>query len=120
MSIVKQIFVVFGVCLVGGALSALSPLPVPGSILAMLLLLALLGTGLLKEKSVRELGGFLQKHMVFFFIPAGVSLVADLELLRQSLVPFLVIGAASTFVTFGAAAGAVWLVRRLQRKRSEK
>ena len=52
MKILLQIAAVFGICWVGEGLAKL--LPLPGSVISMILLLILLLTGLLKPHHIRE------------------------------------------------------------------
>src|SRR6516162_1753489 len=50
-------------------------LRVPGNIVGMLLLLALLSTGVVQERWVAAAAGVLAKHLAFFFIPIAVGLM---------------------------------------------
>lgn len=43
------------------------PLPIPNSIMAMVLMLVLLALRWLRADSIRQVVDFLQKNMVFFF-----------------------------------------------------
>lgn len=71
MPLIKQIFVVFFICLLGNFLSECIPLPIPNSIMAMVLMLVLLALRWLRADSIRQVVDFLQKNMVFFsFRPA--------------------------------------------------
>jgi hypothetical protein len=45
-------------------------IPVPSNLLALLLLLVLLTTGLLRPAHVEELASFLLSHLSFFFVPS--------------------------------------------------
>ena len=53
--------------------------------------------------------------MAFFFIPAGVGIMEYFDVLRECLLPFLVICVISTVLTFAVTAGTVALVMKLQR-----
>ena len=116
MNYIRQILLLFGVCLAATALSGLLPVPVPASVLAIVLLLALLGLGWVKEASVQGLCEFLQKNLTFLFLPAGVGMLEHLGVLRQSGLALLTVCVVSSFFTFGAAALAVRLVQRLQKR----
>ena len=112
MKILLQIAAVFGICWVGEGLAKL--LPLPGSVISMILLLILLLTGLLKPHHIREKSDFLLQNMAFFFIPAGVALMEVFGIL------FLAICILSTFLTFAVTAytvkGAMWLQKRIASK----
>ena len=58
-------------------------LRVPGNIVGMLLLLALLSTGVVQERWVAAAAGLLTKHLAFFFIPIAVGLMDWGSLLWQ-------------------------------------
>ena len=98
--------------------------PVPGSVLAMVVLFILLVTGILKVDHIRQKSDFMLKNMAFFFIPAGVGIMEYFDVLRECLLPFLVICVISTVLTFAVTAGTVALVMKLQRmwdmRRKEK
>ena len=75
MKIICQIGVIFAVCWFSQLIEAALPVPFPASVIGMLLLLALLATGLLKIEHIREKADFLLANMAFFFLPAGVSVI---------------------------------------------
>ena len=130
MKILLQIAAVFGICWVGEGLAKL--LPLPGSVISMILLLILLLTGLLKPHHIREKSDFLLQNMAFFFIPAGVGILENFDQLKanlllevfgilwENLLPFLAICILSTFLTFAVTAytvkGAMWLQKRIASK----
>lgn len=124
MKILLQIGVVLLICLISEAVSLLFPFPFPGSVLAMIVLFILLVTGILKVDHIREKSDFMLKNMAFFFIPAGVGMIEYFDVLKECLLPFLVICVVSTVLTFAVTAGTVALVMKLQRmwkmRRKEK
>ena len=83
--------------------------------LAILLLAGLLGFGLVKEGSVAGLCDFLQGHLTFLFLPAGVGLLEHLDLLASSGAALAAVCLVSGFFTFAAAALTVRLVQRIQK-----
>jgi holin-like protein len=79
-------------------------LRVPGNIVGMLLLLALLSTGVVKEHWVAAAADVLTKHLAFFFIPIAVGLMDWGGLLCQVghwLLLALVVSSAAGMVTTG-------------------
>ena len=59
----------------GEILKYLLPLPIPGSIYGLGLMLLFLSLKVIKIESVREVGEFLIEIMPVMFIPAGVGLI---------------------------------------------
>ncbi|MCA1058750.1 CidA/LrgA family protein [Rossellomorea aquimaris] len=50
-------------------------LPIPGSIIGMMLLFLLLLTGVLNERILMDGSGFFLRHFSFFFLPLSVSAI---------------------------------------------
>ena len=102
MKIICQIGVIFAVCWFSQLIEAALPVPFPASVIGMLLLLALLATGLLKIEHIREKADFLLANMAFFFLPAGVSVINYFDVLGRSAVALVLVCLLSTVITFGA------------------
>lgn len=115
-----QIGILFAICLAGEWIALLLPIPFPGSVAAMLLLLLLLLTGLLKVGNIRTIADFMLSNMSFFFIPAGISILEYIGLLRGNLLPILAVCVCSFLITFGVTALTVKLVFCLQRRGNRK
>jgi holin-like protein len=50
-------------------------LPIPGNVVGIVLLYALLNLGLVRLEHVQDAADFLLRHLVFFFIPVAVDLM---------------------------------------------
>ena len=96
MKILRQFSIILLVSLIGEALSALLPLPVPASIYGIALMFALLCTGVLRVEQVRQASSFLIEIMPVLFIPAGVGLMQSFGLLLPALPAYAIITAVST------------------------
>ena len=116
LKIICQIGVIFAVCWVSKVIEALLPFSFPASIIGMLLLLLLLVTGALKLDHIREKADFLLANMAFFFLPAGVSVLKYVDVLKASALPLVIICLVTTVLTFGATALGVKLTLRLMER----
>ena len=87
VKLLVQIGIVFGICLLGEWIASLLPFVFPSSVISMILLFLLLLIGLLKVEHIREKTDFLLKNMAFFFIPSGVALMEQTELLKGKILP---------------------------------
>lgn len=67
----------------GGQISLVSGLPIPGSIFGMVLLFLLLLCGVIKIEYIQETADFLIKHMMFFFITIAVGLINSAEIFYE-------------------------------------
>lgn len=108
------LLIILACLFLGSAIAVLSGLPVPGSVLGMLIFLGYLQWRKpgVRSGSVRAADGLLA-NMQLFFIPPGVGIVAHLALLRAewaaALGGFFASWAAALLVT---ALTAVLLLRR--------
>lgn len=109
MKILCQIGVIFGVCWVSQMVEGLLPVAFPASVIGMALLFGLLCTRRLRLEHVREKSDFLLGNMAFFFVPAGVSVINYFDVLKSSLLPFLLICLLTTVITFAATAYSIRL-----------
>ena len=101
MKYIFRLSIILGVSLLGELLNALLPLPVPGSIYGLVLMLAGLCTGVIPLREVNATGRFLIEIMPVMFIPAAVGLLNSWGVLRPMLVPVTVIMVTSTFLVMG-------------------
>lgn len=98
MRYMKQFGVILGVTCIGEIIKYFVPLPIPGSIYGLVLMLLLLMTKVIKLEQVKETGEFLVEIMPLMFIPAGVGVLTSWEQLQGIIVPVLTITVVSTFV----------------------
>lgn len=117
MRILGQIGIVLGVCLAGEGLAMALPFAFPGSIIAMVLLFLLLLTRVVHPRHIQEKASFMLKNMAFFFIPAGVGILENFDLLKSSWLPFLAVCLITTVLTFAATAYTVQGVMALCARR---
>ena len=117
MEILAQIGVVLGICLLGEAVSAVLPLPVPAGVTSMILMFALLCTGRFKQKSIEGMSSFLLRNMAVFFIPSCVGIMRYADVFLRNALPILLICVLTTPVVFFAAGTSVRLTMRwMERK----
>ncbi|WP_371381123.1 CidA/LrgA family protein [Sporomusa aerivorans] len=88
----------------GNQITALSGLPIPGTVFGMVLLFVLLLSGIIKLHYIQAAADFLLKHMLFFFIPIAVGLmdwgavfyeygvILTVALLAGAVLPFFTVG----------------------------
>ena len=98
MKFLRQFLIILILCVVGEVLNKVVHIPLPGSIIGMILLFVCLLFGLIKLEMLEEISKFLLDHLAFFFIPAGVGLIAYASILKESLLPILVICFVTTFL----------------------
>lgn len=100
MKYIQQFAIIALFSLIGEGLHALIPLPVPGSIYGMLLLLIALCLKVVKPAFIKETAGSLIEIMPLLFIPAAVGLLDCWESIQGQLMAILVIIVVSTLLVF--------------------
>lgn len=113
----KQLGIILALALAGEAVSRLSGLPIPGSILGMLLLLILLKTKILRVEQVSEVTDFLLAHINFFFIPVGVGIMVSYKYLEGHYLAGITLILATTVVVMAVSGGVTEILARRREKR---
>ncbi|OSM96876.1 MULTISPECIES: CidA/LrgA family protein [Lonsdalea] len=92
-------FVLIYLCLyAGNTISALLPITIPGSIIGMLILFALLSSQILPADWVRPGCHLLIRYMALLFVPIGVGVMSYFDLLRSQFGPIVVSCLISTLI----------------------
>ena len=96
------------------------PLPVPASIYGLLLLFALLKSGLLKLEQIEDVGNLLLELMPLLLVPASVSVLTALDTIQTMLLPVLLMGFIGTMaVMLVTGLLSQWIIRRKGEKSHE-
>lgn len=119
MKIIKQIGIIFGICWLSQVIEYLLPFDFPASVIGMILLFVCLLTKVLKIEHIQEKSDFLLSNMAFFFIPAGVSMINYMDILKSNAVQLVIICVITTILTFAVTSYSIRLTMRLMNKRKE-
>lgn len=101
MKYLNQFLIILGFTLAGEALQRIVPLPIPASVYGIVLLFAALCLGLVKLEQVKEVGGFLTSILPILFVSPAVGILENWALIKGSILPMVLLAAASTVLTFG-------------------
>lgn len=85
-----QVIVIALVLFVSKIIESFMPIPMPASVIGLVLLFVLLCTGAVKLVEVEKVGTTLTNNIGLLFVPAGISVVNSLGVISQA--PFLIIG----------------------------
>ena len=106
----KQLGVLLACCVGGSLLSLLLRGLLPGNVLGLTLLLALLIFGAVRLHHVESVADFLLQNMAFFFLPA----------IKSEALAILAVCLLTTLCTAAATALTVHIVFRLQHRETEE
>lgn len=95
---ILQCAVLFAFLAMGELVVFLTGIPVPSSIIGLILLTLALQTGVVKLRHVEGVADFLVKNLGFFFVPAGVALMLHFDLIKQQWLPILAASVISTVI----------------------
>lgn len=96
----------------GAFIASMLHLPVPGTVIGLLILLVLLVPLRRVPDALRDTCVFLLGHLNLFYIPAGVGVMAYVALVRKDLWPIVVVLFLSTFLaTIAAALAFQWAAK---------
>ncbi|GFI65815.1 antiholin-like protein LrgA [Lachnospiraceae bacterium] len=113
MKLMKQLAVIMTISFLAELMEILIPLPVAASVYGLLLMLIGLVTKVIPLEKVEDGADFLIEIMPILFVPPTVGLIANVEALRQMLVPLFVISITTTILIM-AVTGRV--TQRLMRR----
>lgn len=94
---ILQCGILFAFLAAGELIVAVTGIPVPSSIIGMLLLTAALKPRVVRISWVDRISDFLVRNLGFFFVPAGVGLMRCLGVIKGELLPIMIATIASTF-----------------------
>lgn len=103
MKFLKQMCMIVLFSFLGELCRFLIPFPIPASIYGMVLLFGALSLKLITVDSVREAGSFLTSFLPVMFVAPVVNLIDCWDVLKDNLVPLLVITLVSTVIVFGVS-----------------
>ncbi|WP_291650368.1 CidA/LrgA family protein [Clostridium sp.] len=120
MKIFREAIIILGIYLIGELISKVLSLPIPGNILGMIILLALLCSKIVKVEKVETVSNFFLDHLAFFFIPAGVGLITSFDSIKDSLILIILLCIITTSIVIVVTGSVVQFVMNLQKTKTKK
>ena len=113
--ILKAFLVVFGCLFLGEVFIRLTHLPLPASIIGLLLLFFALQTGVVELETVQSLAKIMLDYLVLMVVPACISIMQYLDIIQKELWILLLATSLSTFLLLIATGRTYQIVRYLQK-----
>jgi holin-like protein len=86
--------------LIGEIITRMTKIPVPGPVIGMVLLFCALNfCRRAVPADVEKVGGLLLRYLALLFVPAGVGVITNMNLVLKSWVPITAVLTIGTFVT---------------------
>ena len=121
MKFIIQFSIILFLSFIGELLSSFIPLPIPGSIYGLIILLILLCTKVIKLHHVKEVSDFLIEIMPLMFIPVTAGIMDSFKVFTHLLPEIIIAATIITAVVMGVS-GVVtqFVIRRTDSKRRKR
>lgn len=116
MKIIKESGIILSICLLGEVISSFLPIPVPGGILSMTIMLILLFTKVIKESQIENVSNFLLKNMSFAFLPGGIEIMEHFQLLKNNAIKLAILIITTTLITFTVTYFTIDIMMKIKEK----
>lgn len=112
--------IVFGCLFVGELLIYLTKLPLPPSIIGLIILFGLLQSKTVKLAQVQPIAKTMLDYLAFLVLPACISIMQYLDVIRADLMPLVMGTTASTLLVMVVTAIVHGQTRELLKKKNQK
>ena len=116
MKYIKQFAIIIAISFVGEVLAKVLPFTIPASVYGLFLMLLALVTKVIRVEQVREVSDFLLDVMPIMFVPASVGIMVSWGLLKDIMVPALIVGVLGTLIVMIVSGktvdGIMWIAGR--------
>ncbi|MBC5627281.1 CidA/LrgA family protein [Clostridium sp. NSJ-6] len=117
MKIFREFLIILVLYFIGELLAKTLNIPIPGNIIAMILLFLSLCTGIIKVEKVDTISNFFLDHLAFFFIPAGVGLMNSFDSIKSSAIQIVIICIVTTIIVMAVTGIVVQFTSNMLSKR---
>ena len=91
MKLYVQLMILFVISLIGEGISSFFHLPIPGSIIGLIILFLALQFKWLRTRHVNIVGNFLLANMTILFLPPAVGIMEKFDIIAPYLLPIVLI-----------------------------
>ncbi|OAU95041.1 Antiholin-like protein LrgA [Moraxella catarrhalis] len=117
--ILKAIMIVFGCLFLGQVIVGLFDLPLPPSVVGLILLFLALQVGLVKLATIEKLAKVLMDYLVLLVVPACISIMQYLDIIRDDFWVLIIGVSASTILVLLTSAGSYTWLRKFQKSHAQ-
>lgn len=112
MKLYVQFMIILVFSFIGEAISSLFKLPVPGSIIGLVLLFLALETKRIRLRHVDVVGNFLLANMTILFLPAAVGIMDRFKDIKDYLLPISIIILVAIFLNIAVIGFVVQFIKK--------
>lgn len=112
MKLYVQFMIILAFSFIGEAISTLFKLPVPGSIIGLVLLFLALETKQIRLRHIDVVGNFLLANMTILFLPAAVGIMDRFKDIKDYLLPISIIIVVAIFLNIAMIGFVVQFIKK--------
>lgn len=112
MKLYVQFMIILVFSFIGEAISNLLHLPVPGSIIGLVLLFLALEFKIIRLRHIDVVGNFLLNNMTILFLPAAVGIMEKFNDIKDYLLPITIIILGATFLNVAVIGFVVQFIKK--------
>ncbi|MGL4850744.1 MAG: CidA/LrgA family protein [Clostridium sp.] len=121
MKLFREALIILIIYIIGEVISGLTHIPVPGNIVAMIILFIALCLKIVKVEQIDTISNFFLDHLAFFFLPAGVAVMNSFGLIKANIVQILIVCLVTTAITMTITGLAVQAIaNKMEKKKNLK
>ncbi|MDR7909618.1 antiholin-like murein hydrolase modulator LrgA [Bacillus velezensis] len=114
-----QAFIFAVIMLISNGIAAIVPIPIPASVVGLVLLFVLLCLKVIKLEQVETLGTSLTSLIGFLFVPSGISVMNSLGVMQHYGVQIALVILLATIILLGATGLFSQLILSVSQKRQK-
>lgn len=116
----QQFLIIFLINYIGIIITNIFYLPIPGTIIGLILFFILLYLKILKLEKIEDAANILIANMTIFFLPPSVKILDSLHLIKGEFLKILILVIFCTFVTMGVTGKVVQVLIDFTEKKGGK
>ncbi len=116
MKIITQFGIILFITFLGEVIVHITNIFLPANVVSMLILLILLALKIIKISNVDTVSNFFTNNLAFFFIPIGVSVINNFDIIKNEIIQFISICIMTTLITFVVTAKTIKITKEVMRK----
>ncbi len=114
----QELLILLAINYLGIIIQKLFNLPLPGTIIGMIIFFILLCTGIIKEEKIQNICNYLIKIMIVLLVPPIVSLLENFHIIKGDLIKIIFLLVVTTGITMVVTGKTVEILIRMKEKKN--
>ncbi len=120
LKLLRELCIILIISFIGNVINKVLKLSIPGNVIGIFILLAILCLGVIKVEDIEHVSSFLLKNLAFFFVPAAVQLMTCFKTISKVVFPILAVLVISSIIVIVVTALTVRIIKKRQDIKTSK